>query len=201
MLQIKSKFKIGKRLGASVFEKCQTQKFILSETRSRAAKRGTKRGLSDYCKQMLEKQKVRYTYGLTEHQFRRYVDEATHMTDSPKALHEALELRLDNVVYRAGLAKTRRGARQMVSHGHVTVHGRRVTVPSLHMKNGDTFSVREGSRRSSLFLKEKDMEAETRIPAWLSFDGSALAGKVIGTPTLPKMGEFDYRAVFEFYSR
>jgi len=202
MLHVKSKFKVAKRLGASVFEKTQTQKFALSEARSKATKRGGRQNLSDYGKQMLEKQKVRYTYGLTEHQFRRYIDQAMKVIDSPGAIHEALEMRLDNTVYRTGLAKTRRGARQMVSHGHITVNGRRVTVPSLRVYEGDEFSVRENSKQSPLFAFEEAGEGDSRTPpSWISFDRSKMTAKVVGKPTLPTTSEFNYPAVFEFYSR
>lgn len=200
MLQIKSKFKIAKRLGAGIFEKTQSQKFTLSEARSSKMKRRG-RGLSDYGKQMLEKQKVRYTYGLSEHQFRRYIDEATKVIDSPAAIHAALELRLDNVVYRSGLALTRRAARQMVTHGHIIVNGRRMNTPSHRLHTGDTFAVREGSKRSILFAKAED--ENTRMPAsWLTFDAVAMSGTVTGIPLYNSVeAGFDYPTVFEFYSR
>src|SRR3989344_4594723 len=107
------KYKICKRLGASVFEKCQTQKFALAEARGGVKKKGKgSRGASDFGVQLLEKQKARFTYGLTERQFRRYVKEAMEQkgVDSAKALVERLERRLDNVAYRLGFAKTRRKA-------------------------------------------------------------------------------------------
>jgi small subunit ribosomal protein S4 len=202
MLRVKSKFKIGKRLGASVFEKCQTQKFVLSEARKRKVRGGKRRGPSDYGKQMLEKQKVRYTYGLIEKQFRRYIDAAMRVVDSPAAIHAALEQRLDNVVYRAGLAPTRRAARQMVTHGHITVNGRRANTPSRHVPMGDEFAVRSGSRQSVLFAEKDDDSQEARVPKWISFDRKTLSGKVIAIPSLTAdpMG-FDYGTVFEFYSR
>src|SRR5690348_2193115 len=123
------KYKICKRLGASVFEKCQTQKFQLAEARAPRKTRG-RRGGSDFGTQLLEKQKARFTYGLSESQFSRYVHEAMEKKgkDSVIGLLTRLESRLDNVIYRAGFVKTRRAARQMVSHGHVLVNGRRVNV-------------------------------------------------------------------------
>ena len=201
MLRVKSKFKVAKRLGAGIYEKTQTQKFALSEARTAKAKKGRPRGLSDFGKQMLEKQKVRYTYGLTEHQFRRYIDSAMKVIDSPKAIHTALELRLDSVVYRAGLAPTRNAARQMVSHGHITVNGRRANTPSHKLAVGDTFAVREGSKRSVLFIGEGTDES-SHIPSWVTFDRGTLAGSVIAEPTYsPLTVGFDYPTVFEFYSR
>ncbi|MBI4068251.1 30S ribosomal protein S4 [Candidatus Kaiserbacteria bacterium] len=201
MLRVRSKFKVAKRLGAGVYEKTQSQKFVLSEARTAKVKKGRGRGLSDYGKQMLEKQKVRYTYGLTEHQFRRYINEAMKVIDSPAAIHAALELRLDSIVYRAGLAPTRSAARQMVSHGHITVNGRRDNTPSRRMHVGDTFSVREGSKRSALFApKEEGVGMAT--PTWLEFDRSTLMGKVLAVPSYTAgIAGFDYPTVFEFYSR
>ena len=117
------KFKIAKRLGAQIFEKTQTQKFALSEAR-RGQRQGRRRGnISDYKRQLIEKQKLRFTYGISEKQLRRYINEATSKSHQPIALlMSRLESRLDNVVYRLGLAKTRQFARQMVSHGHILVN-------------------------------------------------------------------------------
>src|SRR6185369_3834843 len=107
------KYKICKRLGASVFEKCQTQKFQLAEARAPRKTKG-RRGGRDFGLQLLEKQKARFTYGLTEGQFSRYVNESMEgRTNSAQALLNRLESRLDKVVYRAGFVKTRRAARQM----------------------------------------------------------------------------------------
>src|SRR3989344_5530143 len=126
------RYKIAKRLGASVFEKAQTQKFALSADRSAKNKKRSRGRQSEYGKQMLEKQKVRVTYGLPERQFRSYVRKAlaAHTVQPTERLHELLELRLDNVFWRLGLASTRRGARQMVAHGHVMVGAKKVRVPS-----------------------------------------------------------------------
>lgn len=199
MLQIKSKYKIAKRLGANIFEKTQSQKFSLSEARTQKVKRRG-RGLSDFGKQMLEKQKVRFTYGLSEHQFRRYVNEAMRVIDSPTAIHQALESRLDMVAYRAGLAPTRRAARQMVSHGHLTVNGRRMNTPSHRLQVGDVFGVREGSKKSVLFVAED--ENRKAVASWLSFDVKTMMGKVLALPPYnPIEVGFDYPTVFEFYSR
>lgn len=202
MLRVRSKFKVAKRLGAGIYEKTQSQKFALSEARTAKGKKGRPRGLSDYGKQMLEKQKVRYTYGLTEHQFRRYIDEAMKVIDSPKAIHTALELRLDSVVYRAGLAPTRNAARQMVTHGHITVNGRRANTPSRRIAVGDEFGVREGSKRSTLFSSEGREESSSRVSSWVTLDRGTLTGKVVAEPIYSATtAGFDYPTVFEFYSR
>lgn len=204
-----SKYKICKRLGSPVFEKCQTQKYLLSaerRERNRGGRRGRPRALSDYGRQLIEKQKVRYTYGLGERQLSRYAKESMQgagVKHNPEDMFICrLESRLDNVIYRAGLANTRALARQIVTHGHITVNGRRVNVPSLSMKEGDTFAIREGSRSKVLFegLSEKLKEHST--PAWVVFDASAYSGSVKGTPTASKTEiGFDVSVVLEFYSR
>jgi small subunit ribosomal protein S4 len=135
MLLIKSKYKVAKRLGASVFEKTQTQKFALSAARNpKKPSRGGRGGGSDYGKQLLEKQRVRFTYGLSERQLSNYAEKAFQEKDPGAALNASLETRADNVVYRAGLALTRRAARQIVSHGHILVNGTRITIPSYHVR-------------------------------------------------------------------
>lgn len=201
MLKIKSKYKIAKRLGSHIFEQTQTQKFALSEARQKKSRsRGAK---SDYGRQLLEKQKVRFTYGLHERQLSKYAEAAFEENNPPEALHRTLELRLDSVAYRTGFAHTRRAARQMVSHGHLLVNGRRITTPSYRLKRGDTISVREGSRRSALFAHLGSEEAAARtVPSWLSVDRSTMTAKVENDPPYVAAEiPLDYPAVFEFYSR
>lgn len=204
MLPVKSKYKIGKRLGAAIFEQCQNQKFALSEARSKNRKdRRGKRGSSDYGRQLIEKQRVRFTYGLSERQLSNYAKVAFATPDPSSFLHKALEMRADNVVYRAGLAPTRRSARQMVSHGHIRVNDRRITVPSHNIRVGDILSVREGSRNKSLFAKLNEPEEQSRTkPAWVTLDTGLMRAEVVGAPSysLAETG-IDYATVFEFYSR
>lgn len=202
MLIVKSKYKIAKRLGAGVFEQTQTQKFSLSEARAKAKPRG-RRGGSDYGRQLIEKQRVRFTYGLSEKQFSNYVEKATQADNPSDALHKLLEMRADSVIYRAGLASTRRAARQIVSHGHIQINGRRTTTPSQALRAGDKIAVREGSRKSPLFAGLGDEEGQGRgIPQWLSVDKKLLTASVEGQPTYQsaEVG-LDYGTVFEFYSR
>lgn len=204
MLRIKSKYKIAKRLGASIFEKTQSQKFALSEARAKKGKRGG-RGGSDFNRQLLEKQRVRYTYGLKEKELYNYAKRAYTEKDPSQSLHTMLEMRADSVAYRAGLAQTRRAARQMVSHGHLLINGTRVTTPSLRLKKGDVIQVREGSRKSPLFARFSEVEAEKNgqvLPSWLAFDPSLLKVTVEGEPTYGiAETSLDYPVVFEFYSR
>ena len=202
MLLVKSKYKVAKRLGAAIFEKTQSQKFALSEGRAKKPRGG--RGGSDYGRQLLEKQRVRYTYGLTEKQLSRYAHEAFEQADPSAALHRALETRADSAVYRAGLASTRRAARQIVSHGHITVNGKRITTPSYSVRKGDVLTVREGSRTSTLFAGLADQEKENvrTVPNWLSFDVNTLRAEIKNDPpyNAAEVG-LDYPTVFEFYSR
>jgi small subunit ribosomal protein S4 len=202
MLQIKSKYKIAKRLGAHIFEQTQTQKFALAEARTKKPQRGG-RNKSDYGRQLLEKQKVRFTYGIAERQLSNYAAAAFEEKNPPEALHQALELRLDSAAYRAGFALTRRGARQMVSHGHLLVNGKRVTTPSYRLKVGDSITVREGSRKSPLFAHMSNPDASARtVPSWLSVDLSTMVAKVEGVPGYVAADvQLEYPAVFEFYSR
>ncbi len=202
MLRIKSKYKIAKRLGAQIFEQTQSQKFALSEARSKKIKKGG-RGGSDYGRQLLEKQRVRYTYGIPERQLYNYAHAAYELPNPPEELHRMLELRADSVAYRSGLASTRRAARQLVSHGHLTVNGTRITVPSYRLKKGDVLSVREGSRQGTLFSHLQDPEKSNRpTPQWLTRDNNLMKVEVVGLPAYgPVETTLDYATVFEFYSR
>jgi small subunit ribosomal protein S4 len=161
------RYKTAKRLGASVFEKAQTQKFAISAERSAKNKRGGRGRQSEYGKQMLEKQKVRITYGLPERQFRSYVRKAlsAHSAQPSERLHELLELRLDNIIWRLGLAMTRRAARQMVAHGHVCVNGVKTRIPSYLLSVGDQISIRDGSKGHGVLVGFSDRFADRTLPS------------------------------------
>jgi len=196
------KFKIAKRLGAAIFEKTQTAKFALSQARTGKARRRPGQ-MSDYKRQLIEKQKMRFTYGITEKQLRRYVDEAVEKSNQPIImLMERLESRLDNVVYRLGLAKTRRFARQIVSHGHVFVNGRRLSIPSYKTKIGDVVTVREQSKQKGPFVQIADTHEAVGVPSWLSIDIKKLSASMTGVPVYkPAETLFDPEQVMEYYSR
>lgn len=201
-MKIGPKYKIARRIGSAVFDKTQTQKFAVSEGKHSKGAKGKKKQLSEYGLQLIEKQKIRFTYGVTEKQFSNYVKEAieTKGVNSADLLHELLEVRLDNVVYRAGLAPTRQASRQMVSHGHILVNGKKTTVPSYRLKTGDKFSVREGSKKSILFADLSKKLEKVQSPVWLSFDSGKMEGSVKNRPT--KEGAMlDFAKVLEFYSR
>jgi small subunit ribosomal protein S4 len=205
-MKIGPKYKICKRLGSGVFDKCQTQKFTLADEKSKkkGGSRKRPRQMSEYGKQLIEKQKMRYTYGIAEKQLTRYVKEALAKKDVKPAtgLLENLESRLDNIVYRLGLAKSRQMARQMVSHGHITVGGRKVTIPSYRMSKGLKIGIREGSRDSGLFSNTKEDLRDHRNPSWVTFDEKSLEGEVKSKPTVDTTELlFDVSSVLEFYSR
>jgi small subunit ribosomal protein S4 len=202
-MKIGPKYKIAKRLGAPVFEKTQTQKFAISEARSVRKRTGRPGGASDYKKQHIEKQKIRMVYGITEKQLRRYVDEALERNAQPTVdLVSRLESRLDNIVHRLGFAKTRRLARQLVSHGHITINGRRLNIPSHKVKIGDVVAIREQSKQSPLFEPVTLKIDEYTAPAWLTLDAKKLEGTVKSVPPfVPAESLFDPQQVLEFYSR
>lgn len=202
-MKIVQKYKICRRLGPGVFEKCQTTKFVMSEARHAKNLKGKrKKPLSGYASQFLEKQKVRFMYGISEKQFSNYIEEANNQKGilATEYLFELLEYRLDNVVYRFGLTNSRRLSRQMVSHGHILVNGKKVTVPSHRIRVGDIISIREGSKKSILF---KDLDSKMKdynCPNWLNFNIENLSGKVLGKPKNIE-GYIDLNTVLEFYSR
>lgn len=197
------KYKIGRRLGSGVFEKCQTTKFAMSEARhAKNAKNKRPKPLSGYAQQFLEKQKVRFMYGISERQFSNYIEEAISQKGIPanEYLFELLENRLDNVVYRLGLTHSRRLSRQMVSHGHILINGKKTTVPSQRVKIGDKVAIREGSKKSVLFGDMANKMKEYTCPNWLTFNIDSLLGIVQGKPKNIE-GYIDLNTVLEFYSR
>lgn len=196
------KYKICKRLGSNVFEKCQTKSFANAAQRA-DAKGGKKRPGSDYNRQLLEKQKLRLIYSLTERQFSTYVHDALASGENPSAhLFASLESRLDSVAFRMGLVTTRRAARQLAAHGHLTVNGKRVTIPSYRVSVGDVIAVRSGSQDSGLFAGITDRLKEYRPPAWVTIDADAKSGTLVASPAWGAQDvAVDFGAVFEYYTR
>lgn len=154
---------------------------------------------SGYSKQLREKQKARRIFGISEKQMVKYYSVAVKSTeDSSTKLIEQMERRLDNVVFRSGFASTRRQARQFVSHGIFSLNGKRVTIPSIQVREGDTFTVRERNRSMNAFGNV----AKSQSPKWLTVDASNFGGKVIGKPERSDMeAAFDAQVIIEFYSR
>ncbi len=201
---IKAKYKLCRRLGVGIFEKCQTQKYALSEARKSGNKRLKRRKmLSEYGKQLIEKQKLRFAYGIREKQLRRYVEEALAKKEGSPAdtLYARLENRLDNVVYRLGLAPTRAMARQLVSHGHITLNNKKLSIPSAEVKVGNIIGIRKGSVDKIVFADLKDKMKGVSLSNWLTFDLKKKEGKVIAVPKLENNEIFDFKTILEFYGR
>lgn len=160
-----------------------------------------RRKLSEYGLQMQEKQKLRFMYGLNERQFRTLFDKAGKM----KGIHGEnfmilLESRLDNLVYRLGLARTRRQARQLVNHGHVTVDGGRVDIPSYAIKPGQVIGLREKSK--NLDVVKEALEANSFVPEYTSFDANKMEGSYTRFPERSELpAEINEQLIVEFYSR
>src|ERR1035437_5243998 len=162
------KYKIARRLGASVFDKTQTQKFAMRSSSKEVVKK--KRAGSDFGLQLIEKQRARVTYGLGEKQFKNTVEKVLARkggADINEALVQALETRLDNTIYRLRFAPSRQAARQMVGHRHIDVNGKRLTIPSYHVSINDVVAIRENSKKKSLFKDIEDKLKEVRVPSWL----------------------------------
>ncbi|HEY1037331.1 MAG TPA: 30S ribosomal protein S4 [Candidatus Paceibacterota bacterium] len=202
-MKIGPKFKIARRLGAPIFEKTQTAKFkaTVKEVRPGGRRPGAK---SEFARQLIEKQKARFTYGVSEKQFSRYVQVVIESgSHTPTAdLFQKLETRLDNVVYRLGLAATRQFARQVVSHGHILVNGRKLNVPSYVVKPGDTIAIREGSKANGIF-KEFDEKLKTlETPVWVTWNNERKQASMLRIPSIENQDLlFDLSAVLEYYKR
>ncbi len=199
-MKIGPKYKIARRLGAGVFDKTQTPKY-----QARAERRIVKfsRPRSGYGAQLIEKQKVRFTYGISDKQFKNYVKNVLKKgKDQNQSLYEALESRLDNTVYRSGLASTRQQARQFVSHGHIKVNNKKVNIPSFRVSTGDVISIRKESSEKSTFINIEERIKETAKQPWLKIDGKSKRVSVDGIPHYDPVQEFyDLSAVFEYYRR
>ena len=159
---------------------------------------------SEYALQLTEKQKVKFVYGVMEKQFRMYYEKAARMPGKTgDNLLIAVERRLDNVVYRMGFAMTRRQARQLVSHAHFTVNGRKVDIPSYQVKAGDVIEVAESSRSSEIFKRLLGQDAPVfLIPAWMEREKNALKGTVTRLPAREDIAvPVEEHLIVELYSK
>ena len=158
---------------------------------------------SEYALQMTEKQKVKFVYGILEKQFRMYFEKAERMGgNTGENLLSLVERRLDNVVYRLGFANSRRQARQLVNHGHFTVNGNRVNIPSYLIKVGDVVAVCEKSVSNTFYKNLKEADAFVAAPKWLDRDKNTLTGKVVAMPPQADI-DFDIAVhlIVELYSK
>lgn len=159
--------------------------------------------LTEYGVQLREKQKLRRIYRVLERQFRNYLSEALRRPGvTGENLLQLLELRLDNVIYRLGLASSRAQARQMVSHRHFTVNGRRVNIPSYSVKPGDVIGVHESMLQSGAIKEARERIHSRSLPQWLDFNPQTLEGRVIAIPTRDQIDtNVREQLIIEFYSR
>jgi len=178
--------KVSRRLNIGITEKGQR---ILSRRSFPPGQHGPtarRRKMSEYGMQLMEKQKARFMYGVMERQFRRTFDRAKRMPgETGGNLFSLLERRLDNVVYRMGLATTRAQARQLVNHGHITVNGRKTDIPSFTVKVGETIAVNQASTGLTYFqnLGIGGATSSARVPHWMVNDGNGMTARVVALPT------------------
>ena len=163
----------------------------------------SRRKHTDYALGLIEKQKLRYYYGLLERQFRGVYERALQRRGvTGEHMLQILETRLDNVAYHLGFANTRAAARQLVAHGHVRVNGRKVSIPSVGLKVNDIVEVKNSSASRQLASKNLESAASRAVPDWLSLDKEALKGVVMRIPTRDEIQPIaNEQAVVEFYSR
>jgi small subunit ribosomal protein S4 len=197
--------KISRRLGIGITEKGQRILNKRSYPPGQHGPNARRRQVSDYGLQLMEKQKAKFIYGVLERQFRRLFAQAARRSGvTGEYLLSLLERRLDNAVYRLGLATTRAQARQLVNHGHITVDGRKTNIPSYTVKVGQVIAVRTESRRRNYFknLVDSGEIAKYRAPDWLRLDADNLAGTIVALPRRedaePGINE---QLIVEFYSR
>ena len=190
--------KQARRVGFSILENGKDLKRPYAPGQHGASRRGK---LSNYGEQLKEKQKVRFMYGLNERQFKKTFKEAEKM----KGIHgenflKLLESRLDNLVYRLGLSTTRRGARQLVNHGHITVNGIKVDIPSYRVKPGDVIAVKENSKDHKAILSS--LEKVGKRVEFVTFDEKKLEGKFVRLPERNELNaDINEALIVDFYNR
>jgi len=197
-----------RRVGQKLFlkgERCFSQKCAMIRKPYIPGLHGKSRrkGISEYGQQLIEKQKVRHVYGISERQFKNYFKEIVGQKgNKEELLVNKLESRLDNVVFRLGWAGSRTLARQIVNHGHILVNQRKVDIPSFSVKKGDVVQIKEKSKKSALFGDLKVTLKKYGAPAWLSLDKQKLTGKIIGQPKIADIGKVgEIGMIIEYYSR
>jgi small subunit ribosomal protein S4 len=200
--------RLCRREGQKLFlkgQRCMTDKCAIEKRNFPPGQHGKARRPKTvgYGLQLREKQKVRRLYGILEDQFRNYFEKAASMKGvTGETLLMMLETRLDNVVYRIGLATSRAEARQLVRHGHIQVGGRKVNIPAYQVVPGQEIAVREGSRNSKSILRALDLTSSRGVPPWLEFNREQFKGRVI---SLPKREDVNFpiqeQMIVELYSK
>ena len=186
-------------------EKCATPKCLLERRNVRPGEHSKARRyrISEYGTKLKEKQKVRFTYGVLERQFRKFFAEAARTPGATgDILLILLERRLDNVVYRLGFADSRAQARQIVRHRHILVNNRKVDIPSYSVKEGDIIGWRESGRKTEYFKRVSEEIKQRSIPSWLSLDEEKMIGTVSSLPGKDDIDvRFNAQAIVEYYSK
>lgn len=200
--------RLCRREGTKLFlkgQRCLTDKCAIEKRNFAPGQHGKARRpkLVGYGLQLREKQKLRRFYGILEEQFRGYFERAASVKGiTGEALLQMLERRLDNVIYRLGLATSRAGARQLVRHGHILVEGRKVSVPSFQVGVGQEIEVHEKSRQMASIERALDLAGNRAVPSWLEFDRQALKARMV---TLPKREDVSFpiqeQMIVELYSK
>lgn len=196
-----------RREGCKLFlkgERCTTKKCAMERRPVIPGQHGNSKrrvAFSEYGTQLREKQKVKRTYGILERQFREYYEKARKKQGATgEQMLISIEQRLDNVVYRMGIGRSRKQARQIVNHGLITVNGRRVNIPSFSVKVGDVVAVKENKQNNEFF---KDLKgSKVVMPKWLEFDTNSLTGKILTLPTRQDIdADIKEQLIVELYSR
>jgi small subunit ribosomal protein S4 len=186
-------------------ERCYTEKCAIEKRNFAPGQHGKSRKskMLGYGIQLREKQKVKRIYGVLEDQFRRYFEQAERTRGiTGETLLQLLERRLDNVAYRVGFATSRAAARQLVRHGHFTVNGRKVDIPSFSVKPGDVIAVRQISRKSAAILHALEEVKGRGVPEWLQFDAEGMAGKIGSIPNRQQINlPVQEQLIVELYSK
>lgn len=192
------RYKLSRRLGISLSGTGKELKRAYPPGQHGPTQR---RKLSEYGLQLQEKQKLRHMYGVNEKQFRRLFEKAAKLKGiSGENFMILLESRLDNLVYRLGFAHTRAGARQLVNHGHITVNGKKVDIPSYQVKPGDVIGLREKSR--NLAVVQEALNDRSYLPDYLSFNEQTMEGTYLRLPERSELpAEINEKLIVEFYSR
>lgn len=196
------KDRISRRYGAPLFGTSRTLEAKNYPPGMHGSK-GGRRKASDYAVALAEKQKLRYQYGVLERQFRRYFRNAQKRRGvTGELLLQTLEMRLDNIVFRLGLARSRSAARQLVAHGHISVNCKMVNVASYAAKVGDVLSVKDCARSRSLAARNMELMQATMLPDWLLLDKDNLTGSVLRVPTRDEISPIvNEQLIVELYSR
>ncbi|HIT26495.1 MAG TPA: 30S ribosomal protein S4 [Candidatus Ornithoclostridium excrementipullorum] len=194
------------RYRGPILKKCRALGITPAELgidkKSKKELRQTRKKASDYSLQLKEKQKVKFIYGVLEKQFRGYYDKASRQRGiTGENMLILLESRLDNVVFRMTLAKTRGQARQLVNHGLITVNGKRVNIPSYLVKKGDVIAVKENKKDKKVFEELKSGKS-LGLPKWMEFDNETLTGKIVELPTREDIDpSIEEHLIVELYSK